>query len=373
MSVERNAGRQRLGVINGLRGVAILGVLYTHLFSYKTPPGSHALRWGDFQIMPFAFLSNGWLGVNLFFMLSGFVLYLPYEQSSRTMGSLNDVRWFYIHRFMRLMPLYYISTLVIEVFLHHPDVTSAVYWSYLTVMATATFNFSPRNFMPHTNFVLWSLGIEIWFSVLFPLLVVGINRWGMRRVLALVLILSFATRFADVLFHEGLSPNWVKDSLLGRLDDFLVGMAACRYYLERRRQSHPTGGAWAFAGMMLGLLACELCDYVSLGLISPWARPIINNVLQAGIFLILVGLLFAERGLLRGLMTSAVLQLSGLMCYSLYIWHASLGEALPVPPHRGPQWFCGYSVLLIVLSLFSYRYMEFGRESDLRKLFRMSG
>jgi peptidoglycan/LPS O-acetylase OafA/YrhL len=373
MSVKRNVGRQRLGVINGLRGLAILGVLYTHIFIYKTPPGWHASRWGDFQLLPFAVLSNGWLGVNLFFMLSGFVLSLPYAQSSRTMASLEDVRWFYVHRFMRLMPLYYISSLVIEVFLHRPDVTTAAYWSYVSVLATATFNFAPKTFMPPTNFVLWSLGIEIWFSILFPILVAGINRWGMRRVLAVVLVLSLATRFADVLFHDGHTPNWVKDSLLGRLDDFVVGMAACRYYLERRRQSEPAGRAWAVAGMVLGLLACELCDYVSLGLISPWARPIINNVLQASTFLILVGLLFAERGLLRALMTSAPLQLSGMMCYSLYIWHASLGEALPVPPHRGLQWYGGYFVMLIVLSLLSYRYIEFGREPDVRKLFRLSG
>src|SRR4051812_44273760 len=106
MSVEGQAGRERLGAINGLRGLAILAVVYAHAAAYRTPPGWHAVHWGEYTILPFAVLSNGWLGVNLFFVLSGFVLFLPYERSSRTMATLSDLKWFYAHRFQRLMPLY---------------------------------------------------------------------------------------------------------------------------------------------------------------------------------------------------------------------------------------------------------------------------
>ncbi len=69
----------------------------------------------------------------------------------------------------------------------------------------------------------------------------------------------------------------------------------------------------------------------------------------------------------------APLQLAGMMCYSLYLWHMPLGEALPVTPGRGLQWHVAYLVLLLLLSAFSYRYIEFGRERDTWKLFRPSG
>jgi peptidoglycan/LPS O-acetylase OafA/YrhL len=364
--------RERLGVINGLRGVAILAVLYHHVASYRTPPGWYAWRWGTFQVLPFSVLSHGALGVNLFFVLSGFVLYLPYGRSQRQFTGTKDFEVFYIHRFNRLFPLFYLSTLAIDVFLLHPDATSGAYWSNLTSLATATFVFSPKTFMPRTNFVLWSLGVEIWFSVLFPFLVCAVTRWGMRAVLAISLSLSWAVRCADVPLHDGRSVNWLNDSVVGRLDDFVVGMAACHYFLERRRQMRPTGGAWIVFGVAMGLFAFELCDYVQLGLTTPWARPFINTFLQAGFFSLLVGLAFAERGLLRGLLTWGPLQLAGMMCYSLYLWHIPVAEALPVVPGRGLQWHVAYLALLVLLSALSYRYIEFGREPNPRKLFRPS-
>ncbi|MCH7689392.1 MAG: hypothetical protein IH899_22415, partial [Planctomycetes bacterium] len=85
----------RLGVVNGLRGVAILGVLYQHLSLDFTPACWHAV-WVElpsghaWPIPVWAFLSNGWLGVNLFFVLSGFVLFRPYANGWRSMNSRAD-------------------------------------------------------------------------------------------------------------------------------------------------------------------------------------------------------------------------------------------------------------------------------------------
>jgi peptidoglycan/LPS O-acetylase OafA/YrhL len=200
--------------------------------------------------------------------------------------------------------------------------------------------------------------------------VLGVTRWGMGVVLAAGMALSLATRFADVPLHDGRAPNWINDGILGRLDDFLVGMAACRYYLDRRREARPAGGGWIVIGVALGLSAFELCDYVDLGLASPWIRPFLNSLLQASFFSLIVGLLFAERGVLRGLLTSAPFQIAGMMCYSLYIWHMPVGEALPVVSGRGPQWHVGYLAMLLMVSMLSYRYIEFGAEPDARRLFR---
>ncbi len=74
-------------------------------------------------------------------------------------------------------------------------------------------------------------------------------------MLAAALVLSMATRLADVPVHDGRGANWLNDSIVGRLDDFVVGMAACHYYVERRRQARPVGGAWVASGVILGLLA----------------------------------------------------------------------------------------------------------------------
>ncbi len=67
----------RLAEINGLRGIAILAVVWHHLSFALVPTPPHL--WG----MPTEpVLWNGWMGVNLFFILSGFVLYLPYAMGT---------------------------------------------------------------------------------------------------------------------------------------------------------------------------------------------------------------------------------------------------------------------------------------------------
>lgn len=66
---------RRLAVIDGLRGVAILAVMSQHSLARYTGPGSELLGVGSAALPVWAPLSNGWLGVSLFCVLSGFVLY----------------------------------------------------------------------------------------------------------------------------------------------------------------------------------------------------------------------------------------------------------------------------------------------------------
>ena len=72
--------------------IAILLVMYHHIISIDVV-----------RHVPYLF-GQGWLGVNLFFALSGFVLFLPYRMHERTLESWSDVKAFYVRRFFRLYP-----------------------------------------------------------------------------------------------------------------------------------------------------------------------------------------------------------------------------------------------------------------------------
>src|SRR5882672_2655909 len=75
----------KIGALNGLRGIAIAMIVLYHLFIPYT--ARNPLRPGeiDGEGLFAAFINDGWLSVNIFFVLSGFVLYLPYRTGRRAM------------------------------------------------------------------------------------------------------------------------------------------------------------------------------------------------------------------------------------------------------------------------------------------------
>lgn len=367
-------GPGRLGSINGLRGLAIVAVVGFHLIYHLFKPGVYRFDVAGFPILPATFITNGWLGVNLFFLLSGFVLYLPYATGKRRMSTRADVIGFYKHRYRRLMPLYYFSVAIGLIFLNRDDVLSPVYWKYAAAMATATFPLFIGFFTPKHNLVLWTLGVEIWFSIVFPLVIAAVTRWGVYRVAAAVLVLGLAVRHVGILdryYVHGWAINWVKDNLPGRLDDFLVGMVACRLYLDRRRAVVAWRGPALAAAAVLLTATCYLWECHMIGLVPRSGVPFFNNLAQAGFFCLILGALGLDASPWRRAFDNAPLQVLGMMCYSLYIWHVLVQDSIwpggkPVIDAR----VVPYLLLLAVVSILSYRYIEFGSERDWRKLFR---
>src|SRR6218665_2731227 len=227
---------KKLAVINGLRGYAILAVIYFHLIAvFLNLPGFDRTEVGGITIFPQTFLSNGWLGVDLFFVLSGFVLFLPYALGKRKMTTETDWKDFYIKRAERLLPLYYIVVIISVIFVvRWGHVHDFSFWKEMFLMATCTFNFTKATFIPQSNYVLWSLGIEVLFSLIFPLLLIGIAKQGIYKITIATFIVSLLTRiYASFSPEYDVAPhlNMIKDSLLGRLDDFLLGMLICYWFV----------------------------------------------------------------------------------------------------------------------------------------------
>ncbi len=366
---------EKLAVINGLRGAAIIGVIYHHVFYRHTFAGFGSFEVFGVEVLPFTYLSNGWLGVNLFFLLSGFVLAYPFFLGKRQMLSSADFRSFYRRRAGRLLPLYYFF-LVISITLLAKPVAIEVLVKELMIMGTATFNFTKHMWFPRFNFAFWSIGIEIWFSILFPFILVLIRKYDIYRVLVGVLILSLSVRIfanAEVLY---LPPDTalldpVRDSLLGRLDDFMWGIFLCHMYVTRPQYILKAHKSFLFiSGFISATVACLLWDYVSLGLISTQVVPFINLVLDVGFSLILASLLFAEESIFVRLFSNYFLQILGLMCYSLYVWHV---PSMRIITNYDVTHVISYILALFILSCLSYRYIEFGREENARSLFLMNG
>lgn len=317
---------RKIAAINALRGVAILGVMYQHLFWKNTYPGFHHVELSGLHIFPLTFLSNGWAGVNLFFILSGFVLFLPYADGRRRMSSRTDFADFYRRRALRLLPLYYAAVAISFAVWSHFNGSDPDLWKNLSLLLTATFNFTKETWGPKYNVVLWSIGLEIWFSLLFPFLIIAARRVGVKRLFIYAALIAVVVRLlgtGNAYFEVG-SPyhNPLKDSLPGRIDDFVLGMLLCEAYVKRFREAPARSPLlWLLAGTAIVWVGCSLWDHTLLGLLGKAYLPFASNVFHAGLALIITGALSLGPGLSRMLLTNRPLQMIGVMSYSIYLWH----------------------------------------------------
>lgn len=360
-TTEVSAGK--IGVINGLRGLAILAVITRHLIDNRIISTEHEVVVGPFSFFSTFIFTNGFQGVGLFFILSGFVLALPYLRGQRSIHSLADVRALYARRLRRLGPLYVLCALISMIFVYPHELITAV-----PMMFTMAFTFTNDAFFPLYNGVLWSLAVEVLFSLALPVIIVAIGRYGMRTVLMSAVVLATATRLFSsfiVLYHP------LRDGLPGRIDDFMWGVFLAYLYVHHKHKSVP------FAlpiGLSLLFIACQMFDLDSAlrhmgapyGTYERLLYPLAFSFSNIGLFLCVDGVLRGRHRFVMWFLEGSLIQTLGLMSYSLYVWYDILIRALSA--QMDFVHVVRYFIMLGLLSLVSYRFVEFGHIADFRKL-----
>jgi peptidoglycan/LPS O-acetylase OafA/YrhL len=359
-------GSGRLAVINGLRGLAIIGVVFNHLVA------SIFTKDSLLSLSPAlsALLANGWSGVNLFFILSGFVLFLPHAADEGGMTRLADHLAFYRRRCRRLLPMFYVGTIGSWAF----AVGGGMPGDPSQLLSVLSFGFilDARSFAPSFNITLWSLGDEIAFSALFPLLVLGLRRYGVIHLAALVLGVALVTRLVGISNDPTLGPTFNSNMFVCRLDEFVIGMVLAHAYVAGWLPRSPA--LWACGGVALVVLAWAGFDLVLRDVaLPPICRALLNDVLDAGLCVIIVAALDPQTRLAAGL-SWRPLQVAGVMCYSLYIWHWPLlwwiapdRALMSAPACVGA--ITAFLGLTFVVAALSYRFIEFPRAGAWRQLF----
>ncbi len=162
--------------LDGLRGVAILLVVIYHNFGFVN------------------YFSFGWLGVDLFFVLSGFLITNILISS---VGKSGYLRNFYFRRILRIFPLYYFALLlflfILPIFFHIPNVSyykdnQFYLWTYLQNWLFI-FKITDTSSMHH----LWSLAVEEQFYLIWPIIILIIRN---PKILLILLSLTLSAVIA---------------------------------------------------------------------------------------------------------------------------------------------------------------------------------
>ena len=303
-------GRRLIPQIDGLRFVAISVVFYYHIAHRLTLSGAGTGKPG--RSLDFL-MNSGMYGVELFFVISGFVLALPFVRARLADGKPVSLRAYYLRRVTRLEPPYIIF--LVAAFALKPLVESMTYrdlWPHLA----AGFIYQHNTIFGFLNPIMdlaWSLEVEIQFYILTPLLasVFLLGNRRLRRSALLFVIVAFG-------FARFMIPAWrYYTCVFGHLHEFCTGYLLADLYVVDWKEQPSGGRVWDLASL------------------AGWAAlwPLVR--LQYFIFPFLVFpllpfvILLAYCGALRGPLSrrffgSRWIAATGGMCYTIYLIHSEI-------------------------------------------------
>jgi peptidoglycan/LPS O-acetylase OafA/YrhL len=293
--------------LDGFRALAVVLVLLHHSGVYLVPGLRH-------------FFDAGFLGVDLFFALSGFLITTLLLE--RRGHERHPIGTFYARRALRLLPAVVVLLVVVSLFavatdafdkstIPMSDLAGLTYWINWAAIG--------HIHLLHYFGQLWSLSVEEQFYVVWPLLLYGGLRvlGTQRRVAALalagaVLVVLWRAR----LWHEGLSWLEVYQRTDARADGLLLGAALAlvpwRPVVERVRDTTATavGLAALVAIVVLSIVTDRSSSFLYYG----------GFTVVAVLALTLICALLRD-GRLAAVFATAPLVRVGRWSYSLYLWH----------------------------------------------------
>lgn len=300
----------RIPAVDGLRGVAILAVLSFHFVNNQLVNSVTTSGLVLAKITSF-----GWAGVDLFFVLSGFLITSVLLEKK---GSKNFFSTFFIRRIFRIIPCYYLLLViflliqVVPYFASNPLLVGnkAIPMLSYFAMVHNLFMANMNNLGNDMLSITWSIGIEEQFYIIFPFLVYWVDEKKIPIVLALLIVLASVVRSQI--------DNWIPAYVLlpTRMDALSVGaLVACFF---RHEYFNPAMKKYKYHLISLLVIDVSACAYLYFenGDLGP-----IRHGLFAAAFGIL--LLFALHPIpvYTAVLNLKPLQWVGKISYSLYLFH----------------------------------------------------
>ncbi len=204
---------ERLDVLDGLRGFAILLVVWYHA---RLVSGQ---SFGPFDPI----VQAGYLGVDLFFFVSGFCLFYPYAKCARDGKPQPSTRRFFQRRLLKIVPSYLLALFTFAALYHAQFGTFSNLAMHVAAHLAFVHTLLPATFGSISG-PLWTIGVEVQFYLIFPLIVPWFRRSPLLGYAALF-VLAETYRLAIGAFAPAPSFWWI-NQLPAFVDVFGAGMLA---------------------------------------------------------------------------------------------------------------------------------------------------
>ena len=354
--------RPRLPALTSVRFFAALHVCIFHMYAMRIASGT-----GVFHRIA----SIGYVGVNFFFVLSGFILVYTYADRQ------TPARKFWWARFARIYPAYLFSLLLTGPFFYyvclkiHPAPIPFLIWPQNHLVASSLLVPAlVQSWIPSAalawNPPAWSLSDEAFFYLLFPVLLVWLAKKNWRAWIGIALACGVAS-LACTLGYAVFRPdgagfvnddsyftwlNVIKFFPLVRLPEFVLG-ACCGFLFLRKSVDRKWGSPLVLIGLAYFATIVALGPYIPYSILH-------DSALTPGFALIIFGL--ALRPAWTSVLEYWPLVLLGDASYSFYLLHSNFLGMIFQPrgePLNLPMWRLVAGVMIpIAVSIAVYKWIE---------------
>ena len=303
--------KSRIPELDGIRGLAVIMVLIFHYINNQL--GQTELE-SSFAIGLRTVTGFFWSGVDLFFILSG---YLIGTILLKNKGSKNYFKAFYIRRFLRIVPVFYVLLFAYMLIreLQVPDPGNFLFINELPLFPFFLFiqNYvqaANDTFGPSPLGPTWSLAVEEQFYLILPTLIFFVRKKWLPYIIVPCILAAPVFRYFAESWYKSYFPFHM------RMDTLLFGVLIAYLVSEKNLVEKATKYSWititTFVSFLIAGVVLSLTD--TIGIMNHRFFMVIYGVL------LLMSLCF-NKGLFGKFLRNGTLRFFGFLSYSIYIFH----------------------------------------------------